>query len=59
MVFSRIIDIIPMVRVVQAGEIAKAALFLMPDYSLCVSSDVLTVDGAASLKKEFETKVFI
>lgn len=48
--FSRFIGAIPMGRVAEPEEIAKAALFLVSDDASYVSGAILKVDGAASLK---------
>lgn len=48
--FSRFISSIPMGRVAQPIEIAKAALFLVSPDSSYITGTVLTVDGGASLK---------
>lgn len=47
--FSRFLDRIPMGRVGQPEEIAKAALFLVSDDASFISGACLTVDGAESL----------
>ncbi len=47
--FSRFVDNIPMKRVAQPIEIAKAALFLVSDEASFVSGSVFTVDGGESL----------
>lgn len=48
--FSRFNGTIPMGRVAEPIEIAKAALFLVSDDASYISGAVLKVDGAASLK---------
>lgn len=47
--FSRFNSSIPMGRVVQAEEVAKAALFLVSDDASCITGVVLPVDGGAAL----------
>lgn len=47
--FSRFLNSIPMGRVAQPEEIAKAALFLVSNDASYISGAILNVDGAASL----------
>ena len=47
--FSRFNSSIPMGRVVQAEEVARAALFLVSDDASCITGVVLPVDGGAAL----------